>query len=59
VLRHDTVRVLGSLGTATILAILTSMHGALLEKQIDGFRRWNLDELRLVKRGRSKVKRTN
>ena len=29
---------------------------ALLEKQIDGFRRWNLDELRLVKR---KAKRNN
>jgi hypothetical protein len=25
-------------------------HGALLKKQIGGFRRWNLDELRLVKR---------
>jgi predicted RNA-binding protein YlqC (UPF0109 family) len=45
----DTVRVIGSRGTAKIRAILTSIHGALLEKQIDGFRRWNLDELRLVK----------
>jgi hypothetical protein len=53
----DTVTVIGSGGTAKIRAVLTSMHGALLEKQIDGFRRWNLDELRLVKRGRSKVKR--
>jgi len=52
----DTVRVVGSRGTAKIRSILTSMHGALLEKQIDGFRRWNLDELRLVKRGRSKTK---
>jgi hypothetical protein len=33
---------------------LTSTHGALLEKQIDGFRRWNLDELRLVKRSEKK-----
>ncbi len=49
----DTVRVVGSRGTAKVL---TSMHGALLEKEIDGFRRWNLDELRLVKRGRSKIK---
>jgi len=49
----DTVRVIGSRGTAKIRAILASMHGALLEKQIDGFRSWNLDELRLVKRGRS------
>jgi hypothetical protein len=46
----DTVRVIGERGTANIRAILTSMHGALLEKQIGGFRRWNLDELRLVKR---------
>jgi hypothetical protein len=46
----DTVRVIGSRGTAKIRAILTSMHGALLEKQIGGFRCWNLDELRLVKR---------
>ena len=52
----DTVRVVGSRGTAKIRAILTSMHGALLEKQIGGFRNWNLDELRLVKRGRSKAK---
>jgi hypothetical protein len=40
----DTVRVVGSRGTAKIRAILTSMHGALLEKQIDGFRLWNPDE---------------
>jgi hypothetical protein len=52
----DEVRVVGARGTAKIRAILTNMHGALLEKQIDGFRRWNLDELRLVKRGRNKVK---
>ncbi len=40
----DTVRVVGSRGTAKIRAILTSVHGALLEKQIDGFRCWNLDD---------------
>jgi hypothetical protein len=50
----DTVRVIGSRGTAKIPAILTSMHGALLEKQIEGFRRWNLDDLRLVKRSKKK-----
>ncbi len=50
----DTVRVIGSRGTAKIRAILTSMHGALLDRQIDGFRRWNLDELRLVKRSKKK-----
>jgi hypothetical protein len=49
----DTVQVVGSRGTAIIRAILTDVHGALLETQIDGFRRWNLDELRLVKRSRS------
>ena len=53
---RDTVRVIGSRDTAKIRAILTDVHGALLTKQIDGFRTWNLDELRLVKRGRSKVK---
>jgi hypothetical protein len=47
----DLVRVVGSSGTAKIRSILTSMHGALLEKQIDGFRRWNLDELRVVNHG--------
>jgi hypothetical protein len=52
----DTVRVIGERGTSKVWAILTSMHGALLEKQIGGFRNWNLDELRLVKRGGSKVK---
>ena len=52
----DTVRVIGERGTSKVRAILTSMHGALLEKQIGGFRNWNLDELRLVKRGGSKVK---
>jgi len=50
----DTVRVVGSQGTAEIRAILTSLHGALLETQIDGFRRWNLDELRLVRMGKKK-----
>jgi len=50
----DTVRVVGSRGSAKIRSILTSMHGALLEKQIGGFRRWNLDELRLVKRSEKK-----
>jgi len=48
----DTVRVVGSRGTAKFRAILSSMHGALLETQIGGFRHWNLDELRLVKRGK-------
>jgi hypothetical protein len=44
--------VIGSRGTAKIRAILTSMHGALLQTQIGGFQRWNLDELRLVKRAK-------
>ena len=49
----DTVRVIGSRRTAKIRAILAEMHGALLESEIDGFRCWNLDELRLVKRGKA------
>ena len=47
----DTVRVVGERGTAKIRSILTSMHGVLLEKRIGRFRNWNLDEIRLVKRG--------
>ena len=50
----DTVKVIGSRGTAKVRSILTGMHGALLETQIDGFRRWNLDDLRLVKRSKRK-----
>ena len=50
--RGDTVRVVGSRGTAKVRAILTSMHGVLLETQIGGFA-GNLDELRLVKRKRA------
>ena len=50
----DTVRVVGSTGTAKIRAILTHVHGALLDKQIGGFRSWNLDELLLVKRGKKR-----
>jgi hypothetical protein len=49
--------VIGSRGTAKIRAILTDVHGALLETQIDDFRRWNLDELRLVKRKSSQRRR--
>ncbi len=37
----DTVRVVGSRGTAKIRAIPMCMHGALLDKHIDGFRCWN------------------
>jgi hypothetical protein len=48
----DTVRVVGESGTAKVRAILTGMHGALLQTQIGGFRCWNLDELRLVKRSK-------
>ena len=50
----DTVQVIGSRRTAKVHAILTSVHGALLDRQIDGFRNWNLDELRLVKRSKQK-----
>jgi hypothetical protein len=50
----DTVRVIGLRGTAKVRAILTNVHGALLDKRIGRFRVWNLDELRLVKRGKNK-----
>ncbi len=53
--RGDTVRVIGSRRTGKGRAILSSVHGAMLGKSIDGFRLWNLDELRLVKRTRSKT----
>jgi hypothetical protein len=53
----DIVRVPGERGTAKIRAVLDHMHGVLLQKQIGGFRRWNLDELRFVKRANRKVKR--
>lgn len=53
----DVVRVVGSKRTAKIRSILTAMHGALLEKRIGGHRRWNLDELRLVKRGKKRWQR--
>ena len=46
----DTVRVVGERGKSKIRSILTAVNGALLEKQIGGYRNWNLDELRLVKR---------
>src|SRR5260370_22004067 len=43
--RCDAVRVVGWRKNAKVRAILTSMHGALLEKQLGGFRNWNVDEL--------------
>ena len=55
----DTVRVVGSQGTAKVRAILSSVHGALLEKKIGHFRLWNLDELRLVRRGKVKRSKLN
>lgn len=50
----DIVRVPGERGTAPIRSIRTDVNGALLEKEIGGFRNWNLDELRLVKRAATK-----
>jgi hypothetical protein len=46
----DTVRVVGERVSAKVRAILTAVHGALLQTQISGFRSWNIDDLRLVKR---------
>jgi hypothetical protein len=50
----DTVRVLGERGTSKVRAVLTSMHGVLLQTRIGKFRNWNIDEVRLVKRGKVK-----
>jgi hypothetical protein len=50
----DAVRTIGLQRTAKVRAILTNVHGALLEKRIGRFRVWNLDELRLVKRSAAK-----
>lgn len=50
----DTVRVVSERGTAKIKAILPEVNGALLETAIGDFRNWNLDELRLVKRGKGR-----
>lgn len=46
----DTVRVVGERGTSRIRSLLPAINGALLETEIGGYRNWNLDELRLVKR---------
>jgi hypothetical protein len=54
--RGDTVRVPGERGTSTIRALLSDVNGALLETQIGGFRRWNVDDLRLVKRANAAKK---
>lgn len=53
----DIVRVVGSSGTARIRSILNDRHAAFLDKKVAGFRLWNLDELRLVKRGKNISKR--
>jgi hypothetical protein len=52
----DTVRVKGERGTAKIRSIRADVNGALLETQIGGFRSWNLDDLRLVKRTKATKK---
>jgi hypothetical protein len=54
--RGDIVRVLGEPGTSKVRSVLNDVNGALLETQIGGFRRWNIDELRLVKRAKAAKK---
>ena len=51
--RGDIVRVLGEHGTSKVRSIQIDVNGALLEAQVGGFRRWNIDELRLVKRAKA------
>jgi len=53
----DIVRVVGERGTAKVRSILTAVNnGVLLDKSLGGYRNWDADELRLVKRAKSKVK---
>ena len=48
----DIVRVVGERGTAKVRSILTAVNnGALLDKALGGFRNWDQDELKLVRRG--------
>jgi len=51
--RGDIVRVLGEPGTSKVRSVLNDVNGALLETQIGGFRNWNIDDLRLVKRAKA------
>jgi hypothetical protein len=53
----DIIRVPGERGTAAIRAVLRHMNGVLLEKHIGGFRRWNQDEIKLVRRGKPKQRK--
>jgi len=50
--RGDIVRVLGEPGTSKVRSIQIDVNGALLETRLGGFRNWNIDELRLVKRAK-------
>ena len=52
--KGDIVRVPGERGTAAIRAVLDHMHGVLLQNQIGGFRSWNQDEIKLVRRRKPK-----
>jgi len=50
--RGDTVRVIGERGTSKVRSVLNDVNGALLETQVGGFRNWNIDDLRLVRRAK-------
>jgi hypothetical protein len=54
----DIVKVIGESGTAKVRAVLIDVNGALLATQLGGFRTWNLDELRLVRRAKAAKKKT-
>jgi len=54
--RGDTVRVIGERGTSKVRSVLNDVNGALLETQVGGFRNWNIDDLRLVKRAKDAKK---
>ena len=57
--RGDIVRVLGEHGTSKVRSIQIDVNGALLETQLGGFRRWNVDDLRLVKRAKDAKRMLN
>ena len=57
--RGDIVKVIGEHGTSKVRSVLNDVNGALLETQIGGFRSWNVDDLRLVKRAKAGTKKAD
>ena len=55
----DIVRVPGERGTAEIRGVLDAMNGVLLKEAIGGFRKWHQDEIKLVRRGKPKRRKSS